>query len=161
MIASIPPSDLQQDCLDKLGRALDLVLKTAEAASAENNHKIVIQAAREVTRIATLITKMTNPKNKKASSIPRQDEASAAWQNGRPSSGCRPVAPPTAANDINPDDLILPDLDTFFSPHEVAAWDEVTQGFYKNISKNYQELQAIGAEMAAGLPTAEEDKGKS
>ena len=30
-----PPPALQQDCLDKLSRALDLVLKTAEAAGAE------------------------------------------------------------------------------------------------------------------------------
>ena len=60
----ISQSDLHQDCLDKLSHALDLVLKTAETASAENNHKIVIQAAREVTRIATLITKMTAPKTK-------------------------------------------------------------------------------------------------
>jgi len=161
MTVSIPQSDLQQDCLDKLGRALDLVLKTAEAASAENNHKIVIQAAREVTRIATLITKMTSPKNKNARSISLEDNAPAACQTGRPSSRPRRSAPPTEKNDFNPDDLILPDLDNLFSPRAVASWDEITQGLYKDISKNYQELQAIGAEMAAGLPAAEEDKGKS
>ena len=92
MTASIPQPDFQQDCLDKLGRALDLVLKTAEAASAENNHKIVIQAAREVTRIATLITKMTSPKNKNARLITPEDKALAASQNGRPTS--RPRVPP-------------------------------------------------------------------
>jgi hypothetical protein len=161
MTASIPQPDFHQDCLDKLGRALDLVLKTAEAASAENNHKIVIQAAREVTRIATLITKMTNPKNKKASSIPREGEVPSVLQNDRPSSRPRCSASSIGKNDIKPDDLILPDLDTFFSPHEVASWDEATQDLYKNISKNYQEIQTIGAEMAAGLPAAEEDNGKS
>ena len=65
----IPQPDLHQDCLDKLSRALDLVLKTAEAASAENNHKVVIQSAREVTRIAALIYKMTNSKTKPAPSL--------------------------------------------------------------------------------------------
>ncbi len=63
-----PPPALQQDCLDKLSRALDLVLKTAEAASAENNHKLVIQSAREVTRIAGLIHKMTSSRTKPAPS---------------------------------------------------------------------------------------------
>jgi hypothetical protein len=94
-------------------------------------------------------------KNKNARSIPREDETPAALPNGRPSSRPRCSTSSTGKNDIIKDDLILPDLETFFSPHEVAAWDEVTQGFYKNISKNYQELQAIGAEMAAGLPDAE------
>ncbi len=60
----IPQPDLQQDCLDKLSRVLDLVLKTAEAASAENNHKVVIQSAREVTRIAALMHKMTSSTTK-------------------------------------------------------------------------------------------------
>ncbi|HSO71748.1 MAG TPA: hypothetical protein VLR91_03755 [Thermodesulfobacteriota bacterium] len=161
MTVSIPQSDLQQDCLDKLGRALDLVLKTAEAASAENNHKIVIQAAREVTRIATLITKMTSPKNQNARSISPEDKAPAACQTGRPSSRPRHSDPPIEKNDFNPDDLILPDLDTFFSPHEVASWDEVTQGLYKNISKNYQELQTIGAEMAAGVSAGGKDIGNN
>ena len=63
-----PPPALQQDCLDKLSRALDLVLKTAEAASAENNHKLVIQSAREVTRIAGLILKVTSSRTKPAPS---------------------------------------------------------------------------------------------
>jgi hypothetical protein len=93
MTASIPQPDFQQDCLDKLGCALDLVLKTAEAAGAENNHKIVIQAAREVTRIATLITKMTNPKIKSARSMSPEPKAPADCQNSRPSSRCRPAAP--------------------------------------------------------------------
>ncbi len=161
MTASILQLDFEQDCLEKLGRALDLVLKTAEAASAENNHKIVIQAAREVTRIATLITKMTSPKNKNARLITPEDKALAASPNGRPTSRPRPAAPPAVENDINPESFILPDLDTFFPPHEVSSWDKATQGLYKNISKNYQEIQAIGAEMAAGLPAAGPDNGGS
>jgi hypothetical protein len=50
---------LHQECLDKLQQILDLAMHTAAAASAEGNHKIVLQAAREVTRIITLMTKMT------------------------------------------------------------------------------------------------------
>jgi hypothetical protein len=56
------PNPLHQDCLGYLQKILDLAMHTAEAASAEGNHKIVLQAVREVTRIITLITKMTrNP----------------------------------------------------------------------------------------------------
>ena len=69
--------DLHQDCLAKLSRALDLVLKTAEAASVENNHKLVIQSAREITRLTSLIHKMTGSKNK-AAPAPRADRANAA-----------------------------------------------------------------------------------
>ena len=57
----ISQSPHHQDCLTKLNRVLDLALITAESASAEGNHKVVIQAAREVTRIVTLINKMTLP----------------------------------------------------------------------------------------------------
>jgi len=49
-----------QVCLGKLQQILDLAMQTAEAASIEGNHKIVLQAAREVTRIITLMTKL-NP----------------------------------------------------------------------------------------------------
>jgi hypothetical protein len=44
--------------LATLYRMLDLAQQTAEAASADGNHKVVIQAIREVTRIITLITKI-------------------------------------------------------------------------------------------------------
>jgi hypothetical protein len=136
------PADLHMDCLHKLNRALDLVLKTAETASAENNHKVVIQAAREVTRIATLITKMTDPGTKSklnhsSGSVVVKNAAPAALKNQK--IGRQAL------------DFILPDLDTFFPPREVANLDGVSQELFKNISKNYQELQAIGAEMAASL----------
>jgi hypothetical protein len=88
--------DLHHDCLDKLNRVLDLVLKSAETASAEGNHKVVIQAAREVTRIVTLITKMTDTGAKsKPKSIPghlaasldsggRKSQAPRALENKKP-----------------------------------------------------------------------------
>jgi hypothetical protein len=50
---------LHQDCLGHLQKVLDMTLHTAEAASVEGNHKIVLQAVREVTRIITLMNKMT------------------------------------------------------------------------------------------------------
>jgi hypothetical protein len=80
-------SELQQECLDKLSRALDLVLKTAETASAENNHKIVIQASREVTRLVTLINKINStsePKTKTGSirnAVPTSDPVADIWSN--------------------------------------------------------------------------------
>jgi len=52
------PNILHQDCLNKLQKILDLAMQTAEAASTEGNHKIVLQAVREVTRIITLMTKL-------------------------------------------------------------------------------------------------------
>jgi hypothetical protein len=65
------PNPLHQDCLGKLQRILDLAMLTAETASTEGNHKIVLQAVREVTRIITLMTKISSanqkmePKSKK------------------------------------------------------------------------------------------------
>ena len=44
-----------------LNRILELAMQTAEAASAEGNQKVVIQAVREVTRIVALILKMDAP----------------------------------------------------------------------------------------------------
>lgn len=151
MLHTTPQPDLQQEVLDKLNRALDLVLKTAEAASAENNHKVVIQAAREVTRIATLITKMTNPKTRPAS-VERESQEPSAKKNKadkKPGEG-----------DIKPEDLLLPDLETFFPPHEVASLDDVSREFFDNISRGYQEMQAIGADLAASLEKSAPGNGR-
>jgi hypothetical protein len=41
-----------------LTRTLELAMKTAETASVESNHRVVLQAVREVTRIITLMTKL-------------------------------------------------------------------------------------------------------
>jgi hypothetical protein len=149
MPSSANPINLHQDCLTKLSRALDLVLKTAETASAENNHKIVIQAAREVTRIATLITKMTDPKSKAFQDLP---VAKPGRQASRSPSTAADSGLEPGAVDLNTQDLLLPDLETFFPPHKVASWDHATQDIFKNIAENYQELQTIGVEMAARLP---------
>jgi hypothetical protein len=148
MLLTTPQPDLQQGVLDKLNRALDLVLKTAEAASAENNHKVVIQAAREVTRIATLITKMTSPKNKTA---PRPQHLT----GGNPPAGKKP-----GEVDIKPEELILPDLENFFPPHELASMNDVSRELFNNISRNYQEMQTIGAELAVSLDKSAPGDGK-
>jgi hypothetical protein len=175
-------ADLSQDCLAKLNQALDLVLKTAEAASAENNHKVVVQAAREVTRIVSLINKMINPKTiPKSALVPCTD---VTGQDGTVSpAGRKTAAPPALGNKktfsrwqspatnppaavqpqqtgIGPDNLILPDLDTFFPPREVASWDGDTQALFQDISRSYQELQAIGAEMAAALEAPDRNNGE-
>ena len=151
MLLTTPQPDLQQEVLDKLNRALDLVLKTAEAASADNNHKVVIQAAREVTRIATLITNMTNPKTRPGS-LGRDSQEPSAKKN-------KADKQPGEA-DIKPKDLLLPDLETFFPPHEVASLDEVSRELFDNISRGYQEIQAIGAELAVSLDKSAPGNGR-
>ena len=60
------PSPLHEYCLGKLQQVLDLAMHTAEAGSADGNHKIVLQAVREVTRIVTLITKIEKSSAPKA-----------------------------------------------------------------------------------------------
>jgi hypothetical protein len=70
MPATVSSNPLDQYCLDKLQKMLDLAMQTAEAASTEGNHKIVLQAVREVTRIVTLITKLGNPSAQKAVTAP-------------------------------------------------------------------------------------------
>lgn len=100
MSSPTPQPDLHHDCLAKLNRALDLVLKSAETASAEGNHKVVIQAAREVTRIVTLITKMTDPQAKstpKSNLIPLTGPAGPVSSGGRQSN-----APPACKNQKTP-----------------------------------------------------------
>jgi hypothetical protein len=71
MQTTYSPNMLHQDCLNKLQKILDLAMQTAEAASTEGNHKIVLQAVREVTRIITLMTKLAGaPAPEAATSIP-------------------------------------------------------------------------------------------
>ena len=60
----IQPSQ-SQNCLDVLTHMLDLAMQTADAASAEKNHKLVLQAVREVTRLVTLINKISSSSDKK------------------------------------------------------------------------------------------------
>jgi hypothetical protein len=61
---------LEQYCLDNLQKMLDLAMHTAEAASAAGNHKVVLQAVREVTRMVTLITKLASLTPKKIAKAP-------------------------------------------------------------------------------------------
>jgi hypothetical protein len=164
MTTSTPqPEDLQQDCLNKLSQILDLVLKTAEAASADNNHKVVIQAAREATRITALMFKMTNPKTKTAPAPRTGSKASAsktpvACGHGNTSPRRAGEALPgglqSGENAVKPEDFLLPDLDTLFSPREVASWDKANQAIYTNFTQNYREFQNLCDELAAGLPMA-------
>lgn len=66
------PTPVQQLCLANLQKTLDMAMKAAEMASAEGNHKLVLQAVREVTRIITLMTKLdTPPVSKKAPAAPK------------------------------------------------------------------------------------------
>jgi hypothetical protein len=48
------------DYLDTLQQFLHLAMQTAQTASAEGDHRLVLQAVREGTRIIALITKMTS-----------------------------------------------------------------------------------------------------
>jgi hypothetical protein len=142
MTTITPQPDLQPEILQKLNRALDLVLMTAEAASAAKDHKVAIQAAREVTRIATLITKMTASKAKPA-------PAAKARQ------ATRPIAVDQAPeDDICSEDIILPDIETLFPPERVASWDNEIKSMYETFTKNYREFQDLCDEVAAGLPVA-------
>jgi hypothetical protein len=173
MQTCLNPADLLQDCLAKLNQAMDLCLKTAEAASAESNHKIVLQAAREVTRIVTLINKMTDPRPKPKLTSPhislagseKQDRAGPPTYRqttSPPPTGSDPsAAPRSGQTGSQPEDFILPDLATFFPPHEVAAWDGATQDLFKNISRNYQELQTLAMEAASTPPDFTGGNGKS
>jgi hypothetical protein len=78
MQSNINPNPLHQDCLSKLQQILDLAMQTAEAASAEGNHKIVLQAVREVTRIITLMTKLAGAPDQAAAPVMTQTPAQAA-----------------------------------------------------------------------------------
>jgi hypothetical protein len=158
-----PQTPLKQDCLDKLSRVLDLVLKTAEAASAENNHKVVIQSAREVTRIAGLMHKMTSSTTKAGHAARTGGKTAAACAPG-PKTSCRPEEtekdhPGTGQTDIKPEDSIMPDLETLFTPDEIACWDGLPDNIFKKFGENYRELQTIGQEMAADLLAADQEGG--
>jgi hypothetical protein len=133
MATIIPPPDLQQDCLDKLSRALDLVLKTAEAASAENNHKVVIQSAREVTRLAALIHKMTSNTTKPAPSLRNGLAGAKTAKPCAPGKNSASRPEPIGKTDINPDDLIMPDLETLLNPDDMAYWDGLPDNALKKI----------------------------
>jgi hypothetical protein len=59
MSALVSPPRQSRNCLDVLNHMLDLAMRTADAASADQNHRLVLQAVREVTRLVTLINKIT------------------------------------------------------------------------------------------------------
>jgi hypothetical protein len=81
--------DFQQfNCLSVLDRMLALAMQTAEAASADKNHKLVLQAVREVTRLVTLINKLTcsphqKPEVKGKPVVGPTSDAEPAPQNGK------------------------------------------------------------------------------
>jgi hypothetical protein len=121
----------------------------------------VIQSAREITRLAGLIHKITNSKTKPAPS-PRSglpgaktakpfalNKTTSPWpeQTGKD----QPAAGQNGKTDINPNDLIMPDLETLFTPNDMAYWDGLPDNAYKKFRENYRELQSIGKEMAADL----------
>ncbi len=53
----------------------------------------------------------------------------------------------------------MPDLETLFTPDEIACWDGLPDNIFKKFSENYRELQTIGQEMAADLLTANQEGG--
>ena len=69
---------LAQTCLDALQHMLDLAMQTADAASAEKNHKLVLQAVREVTRLVTLMDKLTRTSKRQPAAQITQASAPAA-----------------------------------------------------------------------------------
>jgi hypothetical protein len=141
--------DLHQDCLDKLSRALDLVFKTAEAASAENNHKLVIQSARELTRLASLIHKITSSKTK-AAPAPRADQANAAA--AAPSTSAKETFQDLIGQtDQNPADSFMPDLKSLFTPEDMVFWNTVPDHVFQELGDKYQKLQNLEKAMAADL----------
>ncbi len=127
---SLPPQ--RQDCLDKLNQALDLALHTAEAASSEGNHRVVLQAVREVTRIITLMNKMAfnfrSGAKTKTKPVPK------------------PAHPKT--------------LETFLRPDELPEQDELSLDLLQKISLNLAELQAFQADAESGLPCTANGKGE-
>ena len=53
----------------------------------------------------------------------------------------------------------MPDLETLFTPDDIACWDGLPDNIFKKFSENYRELQTIGKEMAADLLTANQEGG--
>jgi hypothetical protein len=157
---------LLQDCLDKLSHALDLVLKTTEAASAENNHKLVIQSAREVTRIVALMHKMTSNTSKSGRpSRPGLSDAnigapcaSVTQPASRPQPGAK-HHPDAGQNGRNPEARTMPDQETLFTPAEMAYWDYLPDKVSEKFCKEYRELQALEREVAAFLRNTNQKKG--
>jgi hypothetical protein len=155
-MAIITPPDLPQGCLDKLRRALDLVLKTAEAASAANDHKLVIQSAREVTRLAALIHKMTGSKT-------RTSPARRAGQVNAPT-----AAPSASAREAfldligqteqNPAESFLPDLKSVFTPKDMVFWDTVPDHDFQELGDKYQKLRELEKTAAAELQTLKREQ---
>jgi hypothetical protein len=70
---SNPESTLPRcpDYLGTLQQFLDLAMHTAQTASAEGDHRLVLQAIREGTRIIALINKMTGELTSQSTSAPR------------------------------------------------------------------------------------------
>ncbi len=152
-MATITQPDLHQDCLDKLSRALDLVLKTAEAASAENNHKLVLQSAREVTRLTSLIHKITNSKTKAA---PARRAGRAGAAGAAPSASAQETfLDLIGQTDPNPADSFLPDLKSLFTPEDMVFWDTLPDHVFQELGDTYQKLQNLEKAAAAELQALE------
>jgi hypothetical protein len=144
--------DLHQDCLATLNRALDLALKTAEAASAAGNHRVVIQAVREVTRIVTLINKMTQSSEPKPKSKPTPSLFKDHGSNSRPGPAGSEIQAeyqkPETGN--QPPELQLPDLGPLLQPDALTGLDDLSLDLLQNISRNWAEIQALMPEAAQG-----------
>jgi hypothetical protein len=108
----------------------------------------VIQSAREVTRIVALIHKMTgNTAKSGRSPRPSQSDAKAA-DPCAPAKQSSPQPEPAAGKtDLNPDDLMLPDLEMLLNPRDPAYWDDVPSDFLQKFSNN-REMQSLEKEVA-------------
>ena len=75
------------DYLDTLNQFLNLAMHTAQTASAEADHRLVLQAIREGTRIIALINKMTSESTSKSMAEPKSaPPPNRACHSGNPNS---------------------------------------------------------------------------
>ena len=53
----------------------------------------------------------------------------------------------------------MPNLETLFTPDEMACWDGLPDNLFRKFGENYRELRTMGQEMAADLLTANQEGG--
>jgi hypothetical protein len=145
-MATTTQPDLHQDCLDQLSHALDLVLKTAEAASAAGDQKLVLRSAREVSRLASLIHKMTRRQIKTA---PEPRAAHTDAPAAAPSASAKEAF--LALIGRHPADSGLPDLQQFFTPEDMVFWDTAPDHVIQDLGDKYQKWLNLEKAAAAEL----------
>lgn len=99
MPSPICPTAQNQDPLSTLYHVLEMAMHTAEAASADANHRIVLQAIREAVKIITLIYKMACPSGPK----PETRDKKASLPAKTPSPGTQPPPIGPSLTDLEQD----------------------------------------------------------